>query len=290
MPARILLVDDHPVNVEVLTPWLVEYEHYVVSTAADGFEALEKIEAEKPDLVLLDVMMPGMDGFEVCRRIKSDPTTEHIPVIMVTALPELDDLVKGFEAGADDFVTKPIKGLELMARVRAQLRQKQRYESIREQSRVDPLTGAFNRGYFDVHASRLAARCRVACEPIAILIVDVDQLKQINDTYLHAAGDRVLKEIVNRVTSGLRASDLVARMGGDEFAVVMPETDLNAALEVAERLRRRVGDAPIDGVGATVSIGVAASRPEEEELEVTLERADTALYLAKRGGGNRVVG
>ena len=233
-------------------------------------------------------MMPGLDGFETCRRIKSDPTTEHIPVIMVTALSDVDDLVRGFEAGADDFVTKPIVGLALMARVRAQLRQKRRYESIREQSRVDPLTGAFNRGHFDVHASRLAARCRAAREPIAILIVDVDHLKQINDTHLHAGGDRVLKEIVYRVTSALRPSDLVARMGGDEFAVVMPETDLSAALQIAERLRRRVGDAPIDGVGATVSIGVAASRPEEaEELEVTLERADTALYLAKRAGGNR---
>src|SRR5208283_1965386 len=209
MPARILVVDDDPTNVEVLTAWL-ESERSVVSTAADGFEALAKIEAEKPDIVLLDVMLPEMDGFEVCRRIKSDPATEHIPVIMVTARSDVDDLVKGFEAGADDFVTKPFSGLALMARVRAQLRQKQRYESIREQLRVDPLTGAFNRGYFDVHAWRLAARCSAA---------------------------------------------------------------------------------RIDGVGATVSVGAAvSSSDEEEELEVTLERADTALYLAKGAGGNRVVG
>jgi two-component system, cell cycle response regulator len=208
----------------------------------------------------------------------------------VTALSDVDDLVKGFEAGADDFVTKPIIGLALMARVRAQLRQKRRYESVREQLRVDPLTGAFNRGYFDVHAPRLAARCRAAREPIAILIVDVDHLKHINDTYLHAAGDLVLKTIVDRITFALRPSDLVARMGGDEFVVVMPETGLAAALQIAERLRRRVSDAAIDGVGATVSVGAAASSPdEEEELEVMLERADTALYLAKRAGGNRVV-
>src|SRR5271169_466204 len=115
MPARILVVDDDPTNVEVLTAWL-ESEHYVVSTAADGFEALAKIEAEKPDIILLDVMLPEIEGFEVCRRIKSDPATEHIPVIMVTALSDVDDLVKGFEAGADDFVTKPFSGL---ARTRA---------------------------------------------------------------------------------------------------------------------------------------------------------------------------
>jgi len=290
MPARILVVDDDPTNVEVLTAWL-ESEHYVVSTAADGFEALAKIEAEKPDIVLLDVMLPEMDGFEVCRRIKSDPATEHIPVIMVTARSDVDDLVKGFEAGADDFVTKPFSGLALMARVRAQLRQKQRYESIREQLRVDPLTGAFNRGYFDVHAWRLAARCRAARKSLAVLMLDVDNLKQVNDAHGHAVGDRVLKEIVNRVTSALRPSDLVARMGGDEFAVAMPEMGLAAALQIAERLRSRVSEAPIDGVGATVSVGAAvSSSDEEEELEVTLERADTALYLAKGAGGNRVVG
>jgi len=290
MPARILVVDDDPTNVEVLTAWL-ESEHYVVSTAADGFEALAKIEAEKPDIILLDVMLPEMDGFEVCRRIKSDPATEHIPVIMVTALSDVDDLVKGFEAGADDFVTKPFSGLALMARVRAQLRQKQRYESIREQLRVDPLTGAFNRGYFDVHAWRLAARCRAARKSLAILMLDVDNLKQVNDAHGHAVGDRVLKEIVNRVTSALRPSDLVARMGGDEFVVAMPEMGLAAALQIAERLRSRVSESPIDGAGATVSVGAAvSSSDEEEELEVTLERADTALYLAKRAGGNRVVG
>jgi two-component system, cell cycle response regulator len=289
MSARILVVDDNEVNLELLVA-ILESEHYVVSTATDGFEALAKIAAEKPDIVLLDVMMPELDGFEVCRRIKADPTMAEIPVIMVTALSHVDDLVRGFEAGADDFVTKPFNGLALMARVGLQLRRKRHYAHIIEQSLVDRLTGAFNLHYFEAHAPRLAARCRVARRPVAVLMIDVDNLKQINDARGHAAGNHALRGVVNRATSALRPSDLVARMGGDEFVVVMPETDLDAALQIAERLRGRIGDTPVEGTTVTVSIGVAASGPDvEEELEATLQRADAALYEAKRTGGNRVV-
>ena len=289
MSARILVVDDNEVNAELLIAMLAS-EHYFVSTAADGFEALAKIAAEKPDIVLLDVMMPGLDGFEACRRIKTDPVMADNPVIMVTALSDVDDLVRGFEVGADDFVTKPFNGLALMARVRLQLRRKRDYESILEQALIDPLTGAFYRRYLEAQAPRLAARRRAERNPVAVLMIDVDNLKQINDAFGHPAGDRVLKQIVDRVTSALRPSDLVARMGGDEFVVVMPEADPIAALQVAERLRRRIGATPVEGATVTVSIGVAASRlDEEEELDATIRRADAALYKAKRGGANRVV-
>jgi len=288
MSARILVVDDNEVNLELVV--MLESEHYVASTATDGFEALAKIAAEKPDIVLLDVMMPGIDGFEVCRCIKADPTLADIPVIMVTVLSDVDDLVRGLEAGANDFVTKPFNVLALMARVDSQLRQKQHYESIVEQALVDPLTSAFNRRYLDAHAPRLAARCRAERSPFAVLMIDVDNLKRINDAHGHPAGDRALRQVVDRVTSALRPSDLVGQVGGDEFVVVMPETDLAAALQVAERLRSRIGDMPVDGTTVTVSIGVAASGPDvEEELEATLQRADAALYEAKRTGGNRVV-
>ena len=263
MSARILVVDDHEVNLELLVA-IFASKNYIVSTATDGFE--------------------------VCRRIKADPTMADIPVIMVTALSHVDDLVRGFEAGADDFVTKPFKHLELVARVRLQLRKKQDYERIREQALVDPLTGAFNARYFDAHAPRLAARCSAAYRPVAALMIDVDNLKQINDAHGHAGGNQALRGVANRATSALRPSDLVARMGGDEFAVVMPETDLDAAIQIAERLRRRVGDTPIEGVAVTISIGVAVSRPDgEEELDATLARADAAVYEAKRAEGNRVV-
>jgi two-component system, cell cycle response regulator len=288
--SHVLVVDDNLANLRLLADRLAS-ESYAVSTATNGFEALAKIEAEEPDIVLLDVMMPGLDGFETCRRIKADPAMVHIPVIMVTALQDVDDLVRGFEAGADDFLTKPINGHALIARVRSQLRRKRHYESILEQSLIDQLTGAFNRRYFDAHAPRLTARCRAACRPIAVLMVDIDHFKQINDTYHHASGDLVLKEVVHRLMSTLRPFDLVARIGGDEFAIVLPETNLDTAKQIAERLRRRIADFPIEGIAVTVSIGVAASSPDgEEELDATLQRADAGLYQAKRAGGNRVTG
>jgi diguanylate cyclase (GGDEF)-like protein len=288
MSALILVVDDLPLNVKLLGAML-EHEGYVVCAAVDGFEALEKIEAERPDLVLLDVMMPGLDGFETCRRIKADPAMAQIPVIIVTALGEDDDLVTGFNAGADDFLTHPVSIAALTARVRSQLQRNRNYVRVLEESLTDPLTGAFNRRYFDAHAPRLAARCRAARQAVAVLMVDVDHLKRINDTCGHAAGDSVLKAVVDRVRSAVRPSDFVSRMGGDEFAVVMPDTDLHAALQVGDRLCARIADASIEGVAVTVSIGVAASRPNnEEELDAMLRRADAALYAVKKTGGNSV--
>jgi len=211
MSPRILVVDNDEMSVELLVALLAD-DYPLISTAADGFEALAKVEPERPDLVLLDIMMPDLDGFEVCRRIKANPATAHIRVLMVTALNTVDDLVRGFEAGANDFITKPINAPALRARVYEQLRQKQDYERVREQALVDPLTGAFNRRYFDAHAPRLAARY-----PVAVLMIDVDNLKQINDARGHAIGDHVLRQVAYRVASALRPSDLVARLGADFF-------------------------------------------------------------------------
>ena len=211
MSPRILVVDNDEMSVELLVALLAD-DYPLISTAADGFEALAKVEPERPDLVLLDIMMPDLDGFEVCRRIKANPATAHIRVLMMTALNAVDDLVRGFEAGANDFITKPINAPALRARVYEQLRQKQDYERVREQALVDPLTGAFNRRYFDAHAPRLAARY-----PVAVLMIDVDNLKQINDARGHAIGDHVLRQVAYRVASALRPSDLVARLGADFF-------------------------------------------------------------------------
>jgi two-component system, cell cycle response regulator len=170
------------------------------------------------------------------------------------------------------------------------------YEKSLALALVDPLTGAFNRRYLDAHLPKLASRCRAVQKPMSILMVDLDHFKQVNDAHGHAAGDHVLKDIVNRITNALRPSDLVARMGGEEFAVIMPETELIAAIHIADRLRKRIESTPVDGasdvsIPVTVSIGAAVTLPEtEEELSAIFKRADAALYEAKKTGRNKVVG
>ncbi len=454
MSARILVVDDNPLNVKLLAAKLSK-DYYEVITAENGFDALRMAVDEQPDLILLDIMMPEIDGFEVCKRLKTDGATKHIPIVMVTALSDVADRVRGLEAGADDFLTKPIndvalmarvrsllrlkrimdewrlredtaemlampiapedaadsaqggqvllvednrneiqtvqnhlryagidvvakqdviealeeaqkgacdlvivsldlqshdglafcgqirareatrtlpilllaatneigfvaKGLdlgandyllrpleasEMAARVRTQIKQKRHYDRLRrnyEQSLamalVDPLTGAFNRRYLDIHLPRLFARCRSAQKPVSILYLDLDHFKKINDTHGHPAGDAVLKEVVNRITQSLRPQDLVVRLGGEEFAAVLPEIEHKTALNVGERLRAAVAASPVIAPGdkevpVTISIGAASAEAELPETPVkVLGRADSALLKAKQTGRNRVVG
>lgn len=454
MSARILVVDDNPLNVKLLAAKLAK-DYYAVITAQNGKEALQKAVRDQPDIILLDIMMPEVDGFEVCRRLKADPATRHIPVVMVTALSDVADRVHGLEVGADDFLTKPINDVALMARVRSllrlkrimdewrlreataaqlsvpsspeddegdamggrvlllednkserkhvndfletagvsvhavptnadamkeaktgafdlvlvsldlekedglalcgqlradeatrtlpillmanpdeidlvakgldlgandyllrplegselaartrtQLRQKRHYDRLRhnyEQSLalalVDPLTGAFNRRYLDIHLPRLLTRCHAAHKPVSVLYVDIDHFKPVNDTHGHPAGDAVLREVVNRLSLSLRPQDLVVRLGGEEFAAILPEIEQKTALAVGERLRHAVEATPCPiGPGkeltVTISVGAASLNPEQEGTPIDLlQRADEALYRAKQGGRNRVVG
>lgn len=452
MSARILVVDDNPLNLKLLAAKLTR-DYYTVSTAEDGEQALKKALEEQPDIILLDVMMPGIDGFEVCKRLKADAATRHIPIVMVTALSDVSDRVHGLEVGADDFLTKPINDVALMARVRSllrlkrimdewrlreataaqfavpatveedsediangrvlflednenerqriekflqsigvslkttasaeealiearsgsydlvmasldlqsdqgltfcghlraeestrnlpilliansdeidlvargldlgandyllrpiesselaartrtQLKQKRHYDRLRknyEQSLalalVDPLTGAFNRRYLDIHLARLFARCKTSHKPLSVLYLDIDHFKKINDVNGHAAGDIVLKETVNRISMSLRPQDLVVRLGGEEFAAILPEIELKTALSVGERLRHAIASIPFSissdkALPVTISIGAASLDPEGNETpEQLLKRADAALYRAKEGGRNRV--
>ena len=460
MSARVLVVDDVLPNVKLLAAKLTR-EYFDVITANSGPEALERIKTQAPDIVLLDVMMPGMDGFEVCERIRSDPSVMHIPVVMVTALSDVSDRVRGLEAGADDFLTKPVndvalfarvrslvrlkmmmdewrlrestsgqlgmlvstdsvhtqsaenarvlvvedssidldkimetlqrdrdqavaaetcgaalelalaedfelivvsltlmredglrlcsqlrshertrqvpillvadetdmdrvaKGLELgandylikpidrnelLARTRTQVRRKRYQDRLRanyEQSLslalTDSLTGLFNRRYLSAHLPRLLDRGGGNQKPVAALLFDIDHFKVVNDTYGHSVGDEVLKEVSVRASRNLRNFDLVARLGGEEFVVVMPDTDMASALVVAERLRCRIAEepfkvsAPVGEITVTISIGVAVAdgspQPDgkPETGDSLLRRADIALYQAKRAGRNRVV-
>ncbi len=450
MTARVLVVDDIPANVKLLEAKLGA-EYFDVVTASSGEQALALIEKELPDIVLLDVMMPGMDGFEVCRRIKANAATAHLPVVMVTALDQVSDRVQGLDAGADDFLTKPVNDIalfarvrslvrlktmvdelrlrqatgesmglagaaegtfteqpgrgrilivedreqsaqrivetlqgehdvevvtqtteaivrakggdfdlvisslsldrqdglrfcatlrsldatrqtpiltlvdegdlkrlvraldigvndylmrpiernELIARVRTQLRRKRYADRLRqslqlslEMAVTDQLTGLFNRRYMSRHLNTLMAEG--VRKPVSFLLLDVDFFKQVNDTYGHDVGDEVLREFASRISANVRGIDLACRYGGEEFVVVMPDTDMSFAYMVAERLRQAVADAPFavsaaaKQVPVTISIGVASSDGTETP-EVLLKRADQALYRAKRDGRNRVV-
>ena len=452
MTARVLVVDDIVANVKLLDARL-SAEYFDVLTAMNGRDALAVCERSECDVVLLDVMMPGMDGFEVCRQLKSNPTTHHIPVIMVTALDQPSDRVRGLEAGADDFLTKPVsdvalvarvrslarlkmmtdelrmraltskeigilsperdaisdkgrqgrilviddrqssherigamlaeehtveveedpndalfraaegrydlvivslalenydglrlcsqlrsldrtrnvpvlaitegetnarlvRGLdvgvsdylqrpidknELLARARTQIRKKRYSERLRdnvqlsiELSITDPLTGLYNRRYMESHLGALLEQATTRNKPLTVLMLDIDYFKAINDTHGHDAGDDVLREFATRIKKSIRGIDLACRHGGEEFVIVMPETDLAVATMVAERLRRRIATEPFpiqEGTGSlevTISVGISALGPNDDAANI-LKRADRALYRAKRDGRNRVV-
>jgi two-component system cell cycle response regulator len=450
MTARILVVDDLDANLRLLEARLAA-EYYEVLTATDGPSGLERAAADHPDIILLDVMMPGMDGFTVCRRLKEDPDTRHIPVVLVTALDGRADRVAGLDAGADDFLTKPIDDVmlfarvrsltrlkavidelrqreasgrrigviagaasrlggaggrilivddnprqaerlaaelavehrpvvesdpqkaliaargpadllivnaatggfdglrlaaqirsdettrhlpvlavvdfdqrprlikaldigvndvlarpvdpgELAARVRTQIRRKRYTDYLRanldqslELAVTDQLTGLHNRRYMSGQLKALVERAGKGGAPVAVLAIDVDHFKQINDSFGHDVGDEVLREFAVRLASNVRAIDLAVRQGGEEFLVVMPETQIEDARRIAERLRLHVAGSPFhvmrgaEALSVTISIGVAATLPGELAPEPLLKRADAAMYEAKAAGRNRVV-
>ena len=453
MSARVLVVDDLPANAKLLEARLTA-EYFDVVTATSGAEALAICERAQCDIVLLDVMMPEMDGFEVCRRLKAGPKTHHIPVVMVTALDQPSDRVRGLEAGADDFLTKPVsdialvarvrsltrlklvtdelrmraltskeigiqdpllasltdagrngriliiddrrasyeriakvlagehkvdievdpqeglfhaaegdydllivslalenfdalrlcsqvrslertrnvpilvvveaednarllRGLEigvndylvrpidaneLLARVRTQIRKRRYGARLRDNVQMsmelavtDPLTGLYNRRYMESHVTSLVEQALARGKPLALLVVDIDYFKAVNDVHGHDGGDDVLREFATRLKKSIRGIDLACRYGGEEFVVVMPETDMAVAAIVAERIRRRIAGEPFSirsgaaGLDVTISVGLAALSGVSDTPAAVLKRADQALYRAKRDGRNRVV-
>jgi two-component system cell cycle response regulator len=422
MTARVLIVDDLLPNIKLLEARL-SAEYFDVVSVTNGPEALELCREGRADIVLLDVMMPGMDGFEVCTRLKADPATMHLPVVMVTALDQPADRLRGLECGADDFLTKPVdelaliarvrsltrlkimldelrarastsanlgltsqepndgargrvllvedrassaerivanlrdfhdldvethaqalrlcsqlrslertraipillladvedrprilRGLdlgvndyvlrpvdrnELLARARTQLRRKRYADSLRDNVQaaielavVDALTGLNNRRFLETHLAQALDQAAHKGRPLSLMILDIDHFKSVNDTYGHDAGDEVLKVFARRIKRVLRSADLVCRLGGEEFVVVMPETPLAVAERIAERVRSAVERErfPIDATRAipvTTSIGLA-ERGADANADALLRRADKALYASKSAGRNRV--
>ncbi|GAB6043258.1 diguanylate cyclase [Endothiovibrio diazotrophicus] len=295
--ATILLVDDDPISMELLDGILGET--YRCLKAMGGEEALGVVGGEElPDLVLLDVNLPDMDGFELCRRIKGDDRYAAVPIIFVTATGSAENEVHGFNLGAVDFLTKPFSAAVVRARVKTHLRLKAQTEMLERMAWLDGLTSLPNRRRFDAALELEGRRAYRERLPLAVLFIDVDSFKAYNDHYGHGAGDECLRKVADALQGAVcRPADLVARYGGEEFAVLMPNTDREGALEVAERMREGVericirhdfsGDHPM----VTVSIGAVAAVPGGmEEVAALVDQADQALYQAKGEGKNRVCG
>jgi len=289
---RILVVDDAMENIQILNAAL-EGEQEVLF-ALDGARAIEMARTQRPDLILLDAVMPGMDGYAVCAALRSAADTRDIPVIFVTSLKSPEDETRALAAGAADFITKPINACVVRARVRTQLTVKRQADALRALTLTDALTGVANRRAFDERLDAEWRRCARAGLPVALVLVDVDHFKLYNDHYGHQAGDACLAQVgaaMRRVAG--RPQDLVARYGGEEFAFLLPQLDAQGAAGVARKLRAEMAQLAMPHAHSptadklTLSIGIASLVPHEGQAPGALVRAaDAQLYLAKTDGRN----
>jgi diguanylate cyclase (GGDEF)-like protein len=305
--ARILIVDDHEDNVELLRARLESWGFETLS-AKDGAEALSTIESSLPDLVLLDIMMPKIDGIEVARRVKNNPELPFIPIIMQTALDSTENKVEGLEAGADDYITKPIDFPELKARVKSMLRIKRLQEEVEERERelmeanerlrhmsqTDGLTGLENRRHIESRLEEMFEHAKRLAEPFSCVMVDLDKFKSVNDEYGHQAGDAVLRQLAKILKHEIREIDHAGRYGGEEFILLLTGTVLDAAVTFAERCRKSIEEHTFTFEGGsiqrTASFGVAGwPHPKITSCDALVRAADDALYVAKETGRNRVI-
>ncbi len=290
----ILIIDDVPANIQVLAEAL--RGEYKLKVATSGAEGIAVALQSPPDLILLDVMMPGMDGFDVCRELKANSATSRIPVIFVTARDTQEDEEKGLNLGAVDYISKPFHLPIVRARVRNHLTLKRRADMLEELAHVDSLTGIANRRRFDETIEVELRRCQRSSLPLTLLLLDVDHFKPYNDHFGHGKGDICLSRVASSLATTLaRAGDLVARYGGEEFAILIPGGDLENARRVAERLRVAIRELAIpQAPGAshdcvTISVGIASQIPDNHTTASTLiNAADERLYAAKAAGRNTV--
>lgn len=287
---KIMVIEDNCITLCQLRDYLGE-QGYCVIPCKRCDDAMTLLEEVTPDLIILDIIMPDVDGYELCKWLKSHSRLKMIPIVFLTAKTSLEDKLEGFQTGGDDYITKPFAEEELLARIQAILNRVNSYYSI---SMRDELTGAYNRRYLKERMDEEFYRVKRTGRPFSIVVFDIDLFKNINDIYGHYAGDSVLVEFVRFLQSRLRKSDLVARLGGDEFLVLLPDTTSGRAYFLVERLRQALEEIRFhhnkDGIAAenpvTISAGIACCPEHGESAEILFTLADRALYDAKKSGRN----
>jgi two-component system cell cycle response regulator len=299
--ARILIIDDQQFEADKIAETL-HRDNDIVIPVTSGIEAMELVSQHDFDLVIVSLNLKNEDGLRLCSHLKSNERTRSVPILMVATDDDLDRVARGLEIGAHDYVMRPVDRNEILARARTQIRRRRFQERLQANYQVslsmaltDPLTGLYNRRYMEVHLQKLLVKNDEAKKHLCVLLLDIDHFKKINDTYGHGVGDEVLKTLAFRLKDSLRSFDLVARLGGEEFVVILPDTNEEMSHFVSERLRRTIGDRPIKcsapsgEIIVTTSIGGAFIEPGNHTVQSVLDRADKALYSAKETGRNCTV-
>ena len=279
---NILVIDDNPSNIDFLLGLLTGYD---ISAAVDGERALDQIAQEMPDLILLDVSMPGMDGYEVCSIIKSNPKTKDIPVLFLSANTDAESVIKGFDAGGVDYITKPYRPREVLARVETHLKLKQLRDELEKLAYEDPMTGIANRRRFFEKANSLFSKAKSECLPLYLFAVDIDNFKMINDTFGHYVGDEVIRLFVKIVKKELGRDDCFARFGGDEFVMILMHASREEALKIVKKIQDNIAKTHFllgSVVHFTVSMGMAEVEHADEDIDAVIKKADIHLYSQKR--------
>ena len=296
----ILVVDDTETNIDLLVELLDE--KYEILVALDGESALDLLEEQKIDLILLDIMMPNMDGYEVCKRVKNNEKIKNIPVIFITAKTDEASIEKAYEIGGIDYIAKPFKVKELFARIATQLKLQKLIKDLeasknelKRLSETDSMTNLCNRRYFAHTSKAILALAKRDQSMLSLIILDIDKFKYVNDTYGHQVGDDVLIALSKVLLKSIRKSDLACRFGGEEFILLLPETSQDGAVVIAEKIRKSIESMVLetksgDKVNITISLGVSGvDLLHDTSIESSIKRADDALYKAKETGRNKVV-
>ncbi|PKM95907.1 MAG: diguanylate cyclase response regulator [Firmicutes bacterium HGW-Firmicutes-1] len=303
-PYKIVVLDDNNQNLKLISD-VLEDGGYDVSLCLTSYQLLDYLEEELPDIIILDVMVPDMNGFEVCKKIKEIEKLKDIPIIFLSAKTETVDIVYGLEIGGVDYVTKPFRPIELIARIKTHLEIKTIRDELKEKNEElialneqleeyaikDTLTKLYNRRMILAKFDEEMSRCKRNSEIFSIILLDIDHFKDINDNYGHNFGDEVLKVFANLLTSSKRLQDLVARWGGEEFLIILPSTDKKGAIIVAERIRQQISgheyQASNGMIHITATFGVAEFN-KEDSAEKIIKKADFALYYGKNNGRNQI--